>query len=125
MLLELIKKTVNTKYEKDPIVKIGSYYDKKIEIDILSVRKSGAMVAAACKYSKEPAKSNMMQTLIEKCNKAELEITDYVLFSKNGFTSEVEALEEKEVILLSGTDLSLLLDNLSEDDMLVYKNKKY
>jgi len=125
LLLELVKETVNTKYEKDPIVKIGSYYDKKVEIDILAVRKSGAMIAAACKYSKEPAKSNMMQTLIEKCTKAELEISDYVLFSKNGFTPEVEALKEKEVILLSQSHLSSLLDNLSKEDLLVYKNKKY
>ena len=125
LLLELVKETCNTKYENDPIVKIGSYYDKKVEIDILAVRKSGAMIAAACKYSKEPAKSNMMHTLIEKCAKAELEISDYVLFSKNGFTPEVEALKEKEVILLSGTELSSLLDNLSKDDLLVYTNKKY
>ena len=125
LLLELVKETVNTKYENDPIVKIGSYYDKKVEIDILATRKSGAMVAAACKYSKEPAKSNMMQTLIEKCTKAELEISDYVLFSKNGFTPEVEALKQKDVILLSGAELPTLLDNLSEKDLLVYTNKKY
>jgi len=125
LLLELVKETFNVKSENDPIVKIGSYYDKKVEIDILAVRKSGAMVAAACKYSKEPAKSNMMQTLIEKCTKVELEIGDYVLFSKNGFTPEVEALREKDVVLLSGTELSSLLDSLSEDDLLVYKNKKY
>ena len=66
-----------------------------------------------------------MQTLIEKCAKAELDISDYVLFSKNGFTPEVEALKKKEVILLSETELSSLLDNLSKDDLLVYTNKKY
>jgi len=125
LLLELVKEIFNVKSEKDPIVKIGSYYDKKLEIDILAKRESGAMIAAACKYSKELAKSNMMHTLIEKCTKAELEISDYVLFSKNGFTPEVEALKEKEVILLSGADLSTLLDNLSKDDFLEYKNKKY
>jgi hypothetical protein len=125
LLRDLVKETLNAKLENDRIVKIGSYYDKKIEIDILAVRKSGAMIAVACKYSKEPAKSNMMPTLIEKCAKAELEIADYGLFSKNGFTPEVEALKEKEVLLLSTTELSSLLDNLSEDDLLKYTNKKY
>jgi len=67
----------------------------------------------------------MMQILIEKCTKAELQISDYVLFSKNGFTSEIEALKEKEVILLSSAELPSLLDNLSEKDLLVYTNKKY
>ncbi|PTB83671.1 ATPase [Sulfurovum lithotrophicum] len=125
LLRDLVKETLNAKFEDDPIVKIGSYYDKKVEIDILAKRKSGSMIAAACKYSKEPAKSNMMQTLIEKCAKAELEISDYVLFSKNGFIPEVEALKEKEVLLLSGKNLSSLLDNLSDKDLLTYTNKKY
>ena len=125
LLRDLVKETLNAKSENDPIVKIGSYYDKKLEIDILAKRKSGAMIAAACKYSNEPAKSNMMQNLIEKCTKAELEIADYVLFSKNGFTPEVEVLKEKEVVLLSGVEISSLLDNLSKDDLLVYTNKKY
>ena len=125
LVLELVKETFNIKSEKDPIVKIGSYYDKKLEIDILAIRKSGNMIAASCKYSQAPAKSNMMQTLIEKCAKAELDISDYVLFSKNGFTPEVEALKEKEVILLSEIELSSLLDNLTKDDLLVYTNKKY
>ena len=125
LLLELVKEIFNAKSENDPIVKIGSYYDKKLEIDILAIKKSGDMIAGACKYSETPAKSNMMHTLIEKCQKAELEISDYVLFSKNGFTQEVEALKEKEVVLLSGVDLSSLLDNLMQDDLLVYKNKKY
>jgi len=125
LLLELVQEIFNTKSKTDPIVKIGSYYDKKIEIDILAIRKSGAMIAAACKYSKEPAKSNMMHTLIEKCTKAELDISNYALFSKNGFTPEVEVLKKKEVLLLSNVALSSLLDDLSEKDVLVYKNKKY
>jgi uncharacterized protein len=125
LVLELVKETFNMKSEKDPIVKIGSYYDKKVEIDILAIRKSGTMIAAACKYSKEPAKSNMMHTLIEKCAKVELEISDYALFSKNGFIPEVEALKEKEVVLFDGGDLSTLLDNLSKEDLLNYTNKKY
>jgi len=125
LLLDLVKESFNEKYKEDLIVNIGSYYDKKTEIAILAKRKSGSMIAGACKYSKDAAKINMMHTLIEKCEKAELDIADYVLFSKNGFTPEVEALKEKEVTLLSQKDLSSLLDDLSAKDLLVYKNKKY
>jgi len=125
LVLDLVKETYNKNNTKDPIEEIGTYYDKKVEIDILAKTKSGAMIAGACKYSPALAKINMMDTLIEKCAKAELDIADYVLFSKNGFTPEVETLKEKEVILLSGTELSSLLDDLSKDDLLVYKNKKY
>ncbi len=125
LVLELVKKTVLEKFSDDPIVTIGSYYDKHIQIEILAKRKSGKMLAGACKYSKEPAKVNMLNSLKEKCKKAELEITDYLLFSKNGFSTEVRQVKDAEITLLSHCHLSSLLDNLTEDDLLVYTNKKY
>ena len=125
LVLELVKQSVATKFADDPIVSIGSYYDKHVQIEILAKRKSGKMLAGECKYSKKEAKINMLNTLKEKCQKAELNIADYVLFSKNGFSSEVEQMKDAEVTLLSHDHLSSLLDNLSKDDLLVYKNKKY
>lgn len=83
------------------------------------------MLAGECKYSQEAAKINMLNSLKEKCEKAELNITDYVLFSKNGFSSEVEQMKDEDLTLLSHTHLASLLDNLSKDDLLVYTNKKY
>jgi len=125
LVLELVKQSVATKFADDPIVSIGSYYDKYVQIEILAIRKSGKMLAGECKYSKEVAKINMLTSLKEKCQKAELNVTDYVLFSKNGFSSEVEQMKDAEIILLSHSHLSSLLDNLNKDDLLVYTNKKY
>jgi len=125
LVLELVKQSVAEKFADDPIVSIGSYYDKHVQIEILAKRKSGKMLAGECKYSKEPAKINMLNSLKEKCQKAELDIDDYVLFSKNGFTSEVDQIKDADLTLLSQAHLSSLLDDLSEDDLLVYTNKKY
>jgi len=60
-----------------------------------------------------------------KCQKSELTIADYVLFSKNGFSSEVVQVKDAKITLLTHTHLSSLLDDLSKDDLLNYKNKKY
>ena len=125
LVLELVKQSFAEKFVDDPIVSIGSYYDKHVQIEILAKRKSGKMLAGECKYSKEAAKINMFNSLKEKCQKAELVITNYVLFSKNGFTSELEPMKDADLRLLSDTHLASLLDNLSEDDLLVYTNKKY
>ena len=125
LVLELVKQSVATKFADDPIVSIGSYYDKHVQIEILAKRKSGKMLAGECKYSKEVAKINMLNSLKEKCQKSELNIADYVLFSKNGFSSEVEQMKDAEITLLSHSHLSSLLDNLNKDDLLVYTNKKY
>gem|GEM_PF-5168914 len=125
LVLELVKQNFAQKFEDDPIVSIGSYYDKQVQIEIFAKRKSGKLLAGECKYSKDEAKINMFTTLKEKCQKVELNVDEYVLFSKNGFTAEVEQLNDEHLRLLTNTHFSTLLDNLSKDDLLVYTNKKY
>jgi len=125
LVLELVKQTIAEKFAEDPIVAIGSYYDKQVQIEILAKRKSGKMLAGECKYSKKPAKVNMLTMLKEKCEKVELDVSEYVLFSKNGFDPEVEALDDVDLTLLTQQDLGTLLNDLSEDDLLKYTNKKY
>ena len=125
LVLELVKERFATKFESDPIVSMGSYYDKKIEISILAKRKSGKMLVGECKYSKTEAKMHMLTSLKEKCEKIGLDADEYVLFSKNGFTSELKELNDDNLMLLSNDDFSSLLEGLSEKDLLVYKNKKY
>jgi len=125
LVLELVKQSVATKFTDDPIVAIGSYYDKHVEIEILAKRKSGKMLAGECKYSQKPAKINMMDALKEKCQKVELDVSDYILFSKNGFAPELKALEDEHSTLLSQSHLAILLDDLSKDDLLTYTNRKY
>jgi hypothetical protein len=125
LVLELVKQTFSDKFAEDPIVSIGSYYDKHVKIEILAKRKSGKMLAGECKYSKDAAKIIMLNSLKEKCQKVELNVDDYVLFSKNGFTSELEEIKDDSITLLSHGHLSSLLDDLNEDDLLVHANKKY
>jgi len=125
LALELVKERFTKKFESDPIVSMGSYYDKKIEISILAKRKSGKMLVGECKYSIKEAKMHMLSSLKEKCEKVGLDVDEYVLFSKNGFTTEVKDLEDENLMLLTNEDFSSLLENLSEKDLLVYKNKKY
>ena len=125
LALELVKECFATKFESDPIVSMGSYYDKKIEMSILAKRKSGKMLVGECKYSKTEAKMHMLSSLKEKCEKVGLDVDEYVLFSKNGFTSEMKELTDENLMLLTNDDFSSLLDGLSEKDLLVYKNKKY
>jgi len=64
---ELLKKS----FKEDPIVEIGSYWDRNVEIDILAKTKSGKIVAGACKYSNAKANKNELTKLKEKCEIAE------------------------------------------------------
>ncbi|HHD78958.1 MAG TPA: ATPase [Epsilonproteobacteria bacterium] len=125
LVLELIQLSFKKEFEGDPIVSIGSYYDKNIEIDILAKRKSGAMLAGACKYGKQKMNKSELTKLKENCTKAELDVEDFVLFSKNKFSSELKKEKSSHVRLFSLRNLAKLMDNLSKEDLLEYTNKKY
>ena len=125
LIRDLVRKAMADSMADDPIVSIGTYYDKRTRIEILATRKSGKILAGACKYSQEVAKPNMLNTLRERCTKAELNVTEYALFSRNGFSSEVEAAREESITFLSGSHLASLLDDLGEGDRLVYTNRQY
>jgi len=125
LIRDLVMQKTREQYRDDPITSIGTYYDKQIRIEILGIRKSGKLLAGECKYSQKVVQSNMPSALKEKCQKADLDVAEYVLFSKHGFSTEVEQMSGDEMILFTQKDLASLLDDLSEEDLLVYKNKKY
>jgi hypothetical protein len=126
LVMELISLSFKEVFEGDPIISIGEYYDKNVSIDILAKRKSGAMLAGSCKYGKSKVNKSELTRLKELCKKAELDKVDtYVIFSKNKFSSELKKAKDSNIRLLSLRHLSKLMDNLSEQDLIVSTNKKY
>ena len=125
LVLELIQISFKEEFEGDAIVNIGSYYDKNVEIDILAKRKSGAMLAGTCKYSKQKMNKSELMKLKENCMKAQLDVETYVFFSKNKFSSEFKKEKSKYIHLFSLRNLEKLMANLSKDDLLEYRSKKY
>ncbi|CAA6824975.1 MAG: Unknown protein [uncultured Sulfurovum sp.] len=124
LVLEFVKEHLTKQDEKDPVVSIGTYYDKAVQLHILAKRESGKLVAGACKYANSEAKINMIEMLKQKCEKVKLEVNEYVLFSKNGFTQELKDCDEKPT-LLTQKELSALLKDISKKDLLTYTNRKY
>ena len=124
LFMELVKKSYNESNE-DKIMKIGSYWDTKVEIDLLAKTKSGKFIAGTCKFSKSKANKSEFSKLKEKCQQAELDIDSYVIFSKNKFSTELKKEKGEKLQLFSLKSLGHLLMDLSEDDMLVNTNKKY
>jgi len=125
LLLELLELSLKDEFEGDAMESIGSYYDKNVEIDILIKRKSGALLAGACKYGKQKMNKSELTKLKEDCAKAELDVDTFILYSKNKFSSELKKEKGEHVRLFSLRNLAKLMDNLSESDLLEYTNKKY
>ncbi len=125
LLLEFLQLNFKNEFEGDPIDKIGSYYDKNVEIDILIKCKSGRLLAGTSKHSKQKMNKSELTNLKEKCNKAKLDVDSFILYSKNKFSSELKKQKSENLHLFSLRNISKLMDNLSENDLLVYSNKKY
>ena len=125
LILEILKQNFKDAFEGDPIIGIGAYWDKNVEIDILIKRKSGELIAGATKYSRSKANKNELTKLKEKCTQAELDVDTFVIFSKNKFSSELKKEKGEKLKLLSLRNMTSLIDNLSDKDLLVHTNKKY
>jgi len=125
LVLALISLSYKEAFEGDAIVSIGAYYDKNVSIDILVKRKSGTLLAGTCKLGKQKTNKSELTKLKEQCKAASLEVEEFIIFSKSKFSSELKKEKGKELRLLSLRNLSKLMDNLSEEDLLEYTNKKY
>jgi len=125
LVMELMKKSFKDDPKGGYIESIGSYWDKNVEINILAKRKSGKMIAGICKYSKSKANKSELTKLKEKCTQAELDVDTFVIFSKNKFSSELKKEKGEKLKLFSTRNLTSLINDLSEKDLLVNTNKKY
>ncbi len=118
---ELIKKSLGD----DPIIEIGSYWDRETQIDILAKTKSGKVVAGICKYSNQKAKKSDLSRLQEQCRLAELTPDISVVVSKSGFSNELKSLKGEDVKLLGLKNFKTLIEDLSEKDFIECVGKRY
>jgi hypothetical protein len=121
LVIGLVKQSFND----DPFKKIGSYWDKNGEIEILGQTTSGKIVAGTCKYTKAKANKSELSKLQEKCTRAALTPSIFVIFSKNGFSNEFKKEKGETLRLFTLKNLKILMEDLSDKDLLVSTNKKY
>lgn len=121
LIIELVKQS----FKEDPFKKIGSYWDKNGEIEILGQTTSGKIIAGTCKYTKAKANKTELTKLQEKCTRAALTPNIFVLFSKNGFSNEFKKEKGEGLRLFTLKNLKILVEDLNDKDLLVNTNKKY
>lgn len=107
---ELSNELLMQRYGKENIVASGSYWDKKIEIDLLIKTKNGTIIAGESKWKNQRICKNILRTLQRKCDKAELKVDQFVLCSKSGFSKELHSLKNPNISLISLKDFRALYD---------------
>jgi AAA+ ATPase superfamily predicted ATPase len=90
-------------------IKIGRWWDKKNEIDILALDSKDGMIFGECKWKNSKVGLKELNSLIEKSLTLEEKINEkyYFLFSKSGFDQELQesTKNNKKVKLVSVQDI--------------------
>ncbi len=116
---------VKQSFKEDWVAKIGSYWDKNTEIEILGKTKGGKVIVGSCKYGKSKTNKSELAKLQEKCAKAALNPDIFVIFSKSGFSNEFKKEKSDTLKLYTLKHLRALIEELSDKDLLLQTNKKY
>ena len=110
---------------EENVTEVGSYWDRYVEIDILAKTKSGKLIAGSCKYTNAKVKKTELTRLKEKCALAEFEPDMFVIFGKNGFSSELKALKGNDLKLYTLKSLKPLVEEIKEKELIPCQGKKY
>jgi len=100
------------------IISSGSYWDAKIEIDILTITDNDKIYVAECKWTNHVVIKKEWHKLMEKCEKLGIEPSQIILFSKRGFSKELKQMQGKELALYSSDDFEVLLQNTSNYELI-------
>ncbi len=106
---ELSEILLNYHLRDSQILSSGSYWDRNIEIDILTITHDEKSYVAECKWRNHKVNKKELHKLKEKCEKLDLIPDQMVLFSKRGFSKELKQMQGKDLALYSCEDFSALV----------------
>lgn len=87
---------------------ISSYWNKNNEIDIF-VSTNDLVIAGEVKYKAHKVCKSLLRELEEKCQNCDICPDFYVIFSKSGFSSELERLNAKNLLLFEPNNFKEVL----------------
>ena len=114
---ELSEILLNYHLRDSQIISSGSYWDAKVEIDILTLTGNEKVYVAECKWTNHLVNKKELHKLEQKCEKLGIEPTQIVLFSKRGFSKELETLAGKKLALYSSKEFSALVKPSSKNEL--------
>ena len=92
-----------------PLLSSGSYWNIHSEFDILAVTSKNTLILGECKYTDRHVCKKELTKLKAKALQSDMLVDCYVLFSKSGFSNELLALKQKDVLLFDLESLRVLL----------------
>jgi len=115
---ELSEVLLNYNLRDAQILSSGSYWDAKVEIDILTVTDDERVYVAECKWTNHRVNKKELHKLQEKCERLDIEPSQTILFSKRGFSKELKQMQGKDLALYSCEDFEALVKNIKKDELI-------
>jgi hypothetical protein len=106
---ELSEVLLNYNLRDAHIVSSGSYWDAKIEIDILTITKNGRIYVGECKWTNHKINKKELHKINDKCKKLDIEPTQIAFFSKRGFSNELLQMRGPHLALYTCEDFKALV----------------
>ena len=119
----LCKELLIANFPNETFEKLGSYWDREIQIQIVGETASGKTIAGSCRYTNNKVKKSELTKITAQCQALEFTPDITALFSKNGFTNELKSLKGETLRLSTLKNFKKLLENLNEDDRIQGLNK--
>jgi len=99
---ELSDELLKEKFKKT--IKSGSYWDRKVELDIVLELEDGRVVVGECKWKNSKVCKKTLTSLQKKAAIAGLDPCCYALFSKSGFSNELLKNRPSHILLFDLED---------------------
>ncbi|HIP20444.1 MAG TPA: DUF234 domain-containing protein [Sulfurimonas sp.] len=115
---ELSEVLLNYNLRDAQIVSSGSYWDANLEIDILTITDDEKIYVSECKWTNHIINKKELHKLREKCVKLDITPTQIILFSKRGFSKELQQLKSTTLALYSSEDFEALVKSSSKDKLI-------
>ena len=93
----------------EKVLTSGSFWDQHSEFDILAVTDKRRVVLGECKYKDRKVCKNELGKLIAKAEQSGLPVDTFALFSKSGFSKELQQMSNGTLWLYNLGDLKRLL----------------
>ncbi len=96
---------------KDPVSEKGTYWDRHNEFDLLARTRSRRLIVGECKWKGHKICKSLLSKLRSKCERSGLSPDYYALFSRSGFSKELQNAKDPTILCFDLHDFEKLLED--------------
>ena len=109
LVFEQLSNDLLNQHYDNQLLSMGSYWDKNSEFDILAKTASGEIIVGECKYKNRHVCKSELSKLKQKAQTSSLKADKFALFSKSGFSNELQNSNDENLLLFELGDFYQLL----------------